>query len=73
LAVGDFPPVSVFRDAIRSLDFSKFPALNKRQLDTFDNVLSQELPALLMRCDNGGGYYGKLLKSNKFSEPPPKP
>jgi len=71
LAAGDFPPVSEFRDAIRSLDFSKFPELNKRQLDTFDNVLSQDLPALLMRCDNGGGYYGKLLKSDKFSESPP--
>jgi len=47
----DFPPIGEFREAVRYLDFSKFPELDKKSDDRIMDVLSRDIPELLKKYD----------------------
>lgn len=52
LPVGDFPNVHKFREIVRAYDVSKFPKLEKKHLAKFDEVLNEDIPALLKQFDS---------------------
>jgi len=47
LPVGDFPDMNRMRDMLRHCDFKKFNKLNQKMIDSMDEVLSRDIPALM--------------------------
>ena len=52
LAVGDFPPIEPFREALRSCKLESYTKLTKEKLEKLDRVLEVEVPALMRRFGN---------------------
>mmetsp|Transcript_11752 Transcript_11752/g.21123 ORF Transcript_11752/g.21123 Transcript_11752/m.21123 type:complete len:544 (-) Transcript_11752:1029-2660(-) len=52
LPVGDFPDPTRFRDILQSFDLDNFPKLHKAQIQSIDDVLSKDIPALVKMFDN---------------------
>jgi len=47
LPVGDFPDINKFKEILKVSDFSKFPKLNKKALESMDQVLGEDIPKLI--------------------------
>jgi len=53
LAIGDFPEIDKFRDALWEVkDLTSFPKLDKRQVKEMDKIFSFEIPLLLQKARN---------------------
>mmetsp|Transcript_4953 Transcript_4953/g.17935 ORF Transcript_4953/g.17935 Transcript_4953/m.17935 type:complete len:689 (+) Transcript_4953:94-2160(+) len=52
LPPGDFPSVSRFRDKLSDVKIYNYKRVDIKQIQALDNLLSEELPALLQRCGN---------------------
>ena len=47
LPFGDFPDMEKFKEQVQELDFSRFPKLDLKMLQSMDTVLSNDVPALM--------------------------
>jgi hypothetical protein len=52
LAAGDFPPLEYFREKMRDFKIAKIPSISKRSIERLDEVLSNDLPALMKEYGN---------------------
>ena len=51
-AAGDFPDVSRYREILDGYDLSLFPKLKDKDIKCIEDVLSQDIPALVRQFDN---------------------
>eukprot|EP01113_Clastostelium_recurvatum_P024777 TRINITY_DN2960_c0_g1_i2.p1 TRINITY_DN2960_c0_g1~~TRINITY_DN2960_c0_g1_i2.p1 ORF type:complete len:529 (-),score=165.83 TRINITY_DN2960_c0_g1_i2:37-1623(-) len=49
LPPGDFPEINRFRDNLKLYEFHKFPKLQPKMIDTLDEVLGVDFPALMQQ------------------------
>ncbi|KAL7711574.1 EH domain-containing protein [Entamoeba marina] len=49
LAIGDFPPFESYKEKLAELDFSKFPKLDMKLINSIDQILGTEVPMLLKK------------------------
>lgn len=47
LAPGDFPDITSFSSKLREVKFNEFNTLSQKQIDTLDDVLNKDIPALM--------------------------
>jgi len=47
LAAGDFPEIDRFRTKLQELNFTKFPKLNVKMMESLDKMLSTDIPKLM--------------------------
>eukprot|EP01026_Neomeris_dumetosa_P031985 TRINITY_DN2534_c0_g2_i1.p1 TRINITY_DN2534_c0_g2~~TRINITY_DN2534_c0_g2_i1.p1 ORF type:complete len:563 (-),score=89.04 TRINITY_DN2534_c0_g2_i1:198-1886(-) len=52
LPPGDFPDINRFCDILKNFDLSSFPKLDKKQIASLEQCLTEELPALAKRFEN---------------------
>ena len=56
LPVGDFPDVTKFRNTMLGHELTKFPKLDKHQVEALESVLSVDIPRLLAMFPQVGTY-----------------
>ena len=56
LPVGDFPDVTKFRNTMLGHELTKFPKLDKHQVELLESVLSVDIPRLLAMFPQAGTY-----------------
>ena len=67
LPVGDFPEISVFKEALAKTDLSEFPKLSTKMMACVDEALSVDLPALLQAFPQDLNSFTANIAKNPFS------
>ena len=47
LSPGDFPEINMMKSKLADENFSKFPTLNKKHLQSLESLLSTDIPRLM--------------------------
>lgn len=67
LPAGDFPNVDKYRQILKVHDFSKFPKLNPKMIESIDEVLAYDFPELLNRFPVDGSHKPTQYELNPFA------
>jgi len=67
LPPSDFPDIQKYREQLKLYDFSKFPKINTRMLQTLDEVLSVDFPTLLQKFPLDGSHVPTQYELNPFA------
>lgn len=66
LAMGDFPHLKAFREALQVHKIDKFPKLNKKLLDPLDQIVQKDIPLLMKQLP---GDHHKFVEQNMDHRP----